>query len=68
MIIAIATTYHLTIGITDVTNALQNTLKSSSDREIIDCPPHYLSCFKSCFPTIRIEPSPYGIYVIEICH
>ena len=40
MIIAITDTYHLTIGIADVTNDFQNTLKTSSKKEIIDCPPH----------------------------
>ena len=59
MIISIAITY---------TNELHNTLKYSSDREIIDCPFHYLSCFKFRFTTTRIELSPYIRYIIEICH
>ena len=68
MIISIATTYHLTIGIVEVTNDLHNTLNYYSDRETIVCPIRYLSCFKLLFPNIRIEPSPYGHYVIDICH
>ena len=42
MIFAIATTYDITIGIMDVTNDLQNNIKASYDREIIDCPSHDL--------------------------
>ena len=40
LIFFISTPYYQTIGIIDVTNALQNTLKASSKREIIDCPPY----------------------------
>ena len=66
LIVAIDATYHLTICISDVTNAFQNTLKASSRREIIDCPPHYRTYFKFRFPTIHIEPSTYGLYGVEI--
>ena len=54
LIVAISATYHLTIGIVDVTNAFQNTLKDSSEPEIIYCSPHYISWFKLFFPTIYI--------------
>ena len=64
--VAIATTYHLTIGITYVTNAFQNTLKAYSECEIIDCPPHKIYWFKLLLPFIRIEPSPDGKYVMYI--
>ena len=50
----------------DVTNAFQNTLKSSSKKYIIDCPPHYTAWFKLRVPTIWIEPTSYGRYAIEI--
>ena len=36
LIVAISATYHLVIGIADVTNDLHNNLKTSSEREIID--------------------------------
>ena len=62
MIVTIAATYHLTIGIADVTNTLHNTSKDSYEQQIIDFPPHYLSWFKLHLPTICIEPSPYGRY------
>ena len=42
LIVAIYATYHLTIDVKDISNAFQNTLKDSSEREIIDCPPHYI--------------------------
>ena len=45
LIIAIAATYHLTIGIADVANAFRNALKDSSEPEIIDFSPHYISWF-----------------------
>ena len=67
MINAIADTYHLAIGIADVTNAFQNSPKASYEKEIIDCPPHYLSWSKLQFPTIWIEPLPDDHYVMEIC-
>ena len=66
MIVSIYATYHLTIGIMDVTNALHNKLKASSEREIIDFPHHYLSWFKFRLPNIRIEPAPDGRCVMVI--
>ena len=66
LIVAISATYHPTIGIVDVTNAFQNTLKDSSELYIIDFTPHYLSWFRSRFTNICIKPPPNGSYVIYI--
>ena len=68
LIVAIATTHHITIGIVDVTNDFQNSLKDSYEREIIDCPPHYLSWFKFHFPNIHIQHSPDDHYAMDILH
>ena len=68
LVVAIDTTYHITIDIVHVTNAFHNALKDSFEREIIDCPPHYLSCFKFRLPNIHIEPAPDGHYVMGIFH
>ena len=54
LIIAIAYIYHLNIGIANVTNAFQNTLKASSELKVIEFTPHYLSWFKLHFSTICI--------------
>ena len=67
MIVDITTTYHLTIGITDITNTFTNTLKSSYECEIIYFSPHYIYWFKFCFPAIRIKPPPNGCYIMKIC-
>ena len=40
MIVVIAATYKITIGITDVTNALHNNIKDTYEQEIIECLPH----------------------------
>ena len=66
MIVSIYDIYHLTIGITDITNDLQNTFKGSSEQLIIDWTPNYSYWFKFFFPTIRTKPSPDGRYVMEI--
>ena len=66
IIIDITATYYLIIGILDVKNAFQDTFKDSSKREIIDCPPHYISWFKFHFPNIHIEPASDDLYVMEI--
>ena len=50
----------------DVTNECQNNLKASSEREIIDFPPHYLSHLNFRFPTIHIQPAPNVRCVVEI--
>ena len=42
LMFSISYTYHLTISITDVTNAFQYNLKAYSKQEIIDFPPHLL--------------------------
>ena len=68
LIVAITAVYHLNIGIADVTNAFRNTLKDSSERDIIDFPPHYISWFKLIWSSIRIEPAPNDCYVMEIFH
>ena len=39
LIATIAVTYHLTIGIEDITNDFHNNLKASYESEIINCPP-----------------------------
>ena len=49
-----------------VTIAFHNNLKASSERDIIDCPPHNIAWFKLSLPTMRIEPSPDVCYVMEI--
>ena len=36
LIVAIANTWHLTIGIADVTNAFQNTLEATYEHDIFD--------------------------------
>ena len=64
LIVAIDAAYHLKIDIADFTNALHNTLKASSEREIIYWPPHYISWFKLRFPTICIAPAPNVQYII----
>ena len=66
LIVAIAATYYITIGIADVTNDFQNTLKASHEREIIDCPPQYTYWFKLRFHTILIEPDYNMYYGIDI--
>ena len=43
LIVAIAVTYYITIGIEDITNAFHNILTNSYEREIVDLEPHYLS-------------------------
>ena len=68
MIFSIATTYHITIDIADVTNDFQNTLKDSYERGIIECPPHYLSWFKFHFTNIHIEHSHDDHYAMDIFH
>ena len=65
LIVTVSAAYHRIIGILNVTNAFQNTLKASSYHDIINCPPHYISWFKLCFPAIHIEPAPNGRYVME---
>ena len=45
MIIAISAAYYFTIGILDVANYLHNTLKASSECEIIGCPSVYYLSF-----------------------
>ena len=40
---SIAATYHLTIGVTDVKNEIQNTLKVSTEHNIIKFPPDYIT-------------------------
>ena len=67
IIAAVASTYHLTISIANITNALHNNLKASYYRDIIEFLPHYISCFKLHFPTICIAPAPDGRYVMQIC-
>ena len=65
MIIDISVTYHLTIGIVDVTNAFQNTIKDSSKKGMIELIPHHLYWFKFRLPTTCTENEPDGCYVIE---
>ena len=64
MIVTISDTYNLTIGIEDYTNEFHNNLKASSECEIIDCLPHYISWFKFHLPTIHIEPASNVRYVM----
>ena len=68
LIVAISATYQLTIGIADVTNDFQNTLKASCKHDIIEFPPHCISWLKFRFPAIQIEPATDGHYIMEICH
>ena len=68
LIVAIDATYHLTIGIAEVTNAFYDTLKASSERDIIEFPHHYISWFKFLLSTIHIEPTHYVQYAMDICH
>ena len=44
IIVAIDSTYHITIGIAYFINAFQKNLKYYYERGIIDFPPHQLSC------------------------
>ena len=67
LLVTIASHFNLIIGISDVTNAFQNTLKDVYEREVIDLPPHYLDWFKLRYAKIKIAPASDGRYVTEIC-
>ena len=54
IIVKVASAWHLTIYIVDVTNDLHNNIKASSDFDHIDWPTHCIACFKLRFPNICI--------------
>ena len=65
--VSIEASHHITIGVSDVTNAFQNTIKVYTESDIINFPPHYNTWFKFWFTNILISPSPYGCYAMETC-
>ena len=69
LVVAIDNSYHLIIGITDFTNAFQNTLNNSHERNIIDSPHHCITWFKLHLPKTCIKPYfPDRRYIMEICN
>ena len=66
-LIAIASSRRLTLGILDVTNAFQTTIKDPSKRIFATLPPFYLNWFKKYYPNVSLDPSP-GPYVVQVCN
>ena len=54
LIITVTADYHITIGITYITNTLHNALKDSYERETIDNPSNYITWLKLHFTRIHI--------------
>jgi len=65
--VAISASETLTLGVLDVTNAFQNTIKDPNSRMHVTIPPHYLQWFKHCFPNVKTQENKTGC-CLQVCN
>ncbi len=67
LILALASSWHLLLGLLNVSNCFQSVQHDRiEDRRVASCPPFFMEWFKMKYPKVPVKQSPSNHYVCQI--